>query len=623
MRRMRILTVLMFMAVFATADSGDAQIPQTISYQGVLTDGAGLPVPDGSYAIMFNIYTAASGGSDIWSEIKTVQVAGGIFSVVLGDQSPLTIAFDEQYWLGISVDGGNEYAPRRPFTASAYALNSQTVADSAVTSEKIAAGAVVRSLNALTGDVTLAEGNNVSIATSGDSLIISSTGGGTSLDWSLTGNAGTTAGTDFLGTTDDVALEFHVNAARALRLEPDATSPNIIAGYSGNMVNAGVYGAVIAGAGNAATPNRVRDHYGVVSGGASNTAGHNSPSVDDAMYATVGGGFGNLADAEYATVSGGNTNNADGVGSVIGGGENNDAPGINSVIAGGENNLAGGPTSVVGGGNYNSASGNNSTVAGGNSNFATGESSFIGGGDENNSTSNKSTVAGGHLNTASGDHSAIGGGIGNTASGYSATVPGGGFNNAQAPFSFAAGYRAIIDGLHDGAIVLADSSDFDFGSAAADEFAVRCTGGVRLVTGIDGTGAPTAGATLASGSGAWGTLSDRNAKTNFEPVDADEILARVAGLEITTWNYKAQDASVRHMGPMAQDFHAAFGLGSSDKRITTVDIDGVSLAAIQALNQKLNQKIEARDSQIAGLEKRIAQLEAMVLQVSQANQDGK
>ena len=64
----------------------------------------------------------------------------------------------------------------------------------------------------------------------------------------------------------------------------------------------------------------------------------------------------------------------------------------------------------------------------------------------------------------------------------------------------------------------------------------------------------------------------------------------MAELPISTWNYKSQDASIRHMGPMAQDFRAAFGLGTSDTMIDTVDPDGVALAAIQGLHEMLSEK---------------------------------
>jgi len=77
---------------------------------------------------------------------------------------------------------------------------------------------------------------------------------------------------------------------------------------------------------------------------------------------------------------------------------------------------------------------------------------------------------------------------------------------------------------HSGTFVWADATDADFASGTNNEFAARATGGVRLVTGVDVNGAPAAGAALAPGSGSWSSLSDRNAKENFAPVDGVEIL---------------------------------------------------------------------------------------------------
>ena len=78
-------------------------------------------------------------------------------------------------------------------------------------------------------------------------------------------------------------------------------------------------------------------------------------------------------------------------------------------------------------------------------------------------------------------------------------------------------------------------------------------------------------------------ISDRNRKTNFNPTDAYDILERLSSITIQTWNYKSQDSSIRHIGPVAQDFYAAFGVGEDDRHITAVDADGVALAAIQGL----------------------------------------
>lgn len=93
------------------------------------------------------------------------------------------------------------------------------------------------------------------------------------------------------------------------------------------------------------------------------------------------------------------------------------------------------------------------------------------------------------------------------------------------------------------------------------------------------------GAYLTAG-GVWTNGSDRNSKTDFIPVDARTILDKVAALPVTEWRYKGEADGVRHIGPMAQDFKAAFGLGHDERHIGTVDADGVALVAIKALNEK-------------------------------------
>jgi hypothetical protein len=103
--------------------------------------------------------------------------------------------------------------------------------------------------------------------------------------------------------------------------------------------------------------------------------------------------------------------------------------------------------------------------------------------------------------------------------------------------------------------------------------------------------------------------SDRNVKENFTAVNTREVLAKVAALPVTEWNYRTDSKAVQHIGPMAQDFQAAFGLaGTDDKHISVVDEGGVALAAIQGLNQKLNEK----DAEIQELKQSIAELKALV-----------
>jgi hypothetical protein len=103
-------------------------------------------------------------------------------------------------------------------------------------------------------------------------------------------------------------------------------------------------------------------------------------------------------------------------------------------------------------------------------------------------------------------------------------------------------------------------------------------------------------------------VSDRNAKENFSAINPREVLEKVAALSVQSWNYKSQAASIRHIGATAQDFQAAFNVGETNTGITTIDADGVALAAIQGLNQKLEEK-EAR---IKALENAVAELKTLM-----------
>lgn len=111
--------------------------------------------------------------------------------------------------------------------------------------------------------------------------------------------------------------------------------------------------------------------------------------------------------------------------------------------------------------------------------------------------------------------------------------------------------------------------------------------------------------------GTFVSSSDRNKKENFKSVDSREILNRVVALPITEWNYKA-DPNSRHVGPMAQDFRSSFGLGDDEKYIATVDADGVSLAAIQGLNRKLEETVRTQEARLQRLESELAELRRLI-----------
>ena len=103
-----------------------AQIPRTLSYQGVLTDNAGNARPDGNYVFTFCLYASGTGGTSIWCETKTLAVKKGLFSTVLGDQKPFgaAVKFDTQYWLGIQVGSEPELSPRMALTSVGYSFSS-------------------------------------------------------------------------------------------------------------------------------------------------------------------------------------------------------------------------------------------------------------------------------------------------------------------------------------------------------------------------------------------------------------------------------------------------------------------------------------------------------------------
>jgi hypothetical protein len=121
MKTKNLLTILviLFLTSFAWG-----QVPQTMSYQGLLSDDGGVPVPDGNYNVTFRLYEVASGGSPIWEEAQLIAVSDGIFNAILGSVVPLNLPFDDQYWLGVTVGAGSELSPRIELSSSAYSLNS-------------------------------------------------------------------------------------------------------------------------------------------------------------------------------------------------------------------------------------------------------------------------------------------------------------------------------------------------------------------------------------------------------------------------------------------------------------------------------------------------------------------
>ncbi|AGC43648.1 hypothetical protein MYSTI_02332 [Myxococcus stipitatus DSM 14675] len=221
--------------------------------------------------------------------------------------------------------------------------------------------------------------------------------------------------------------------------------------------------------------------------------------------------------------------------------------------------------------------------------------------------------AGGNLTTANGQ-GAFAMGERCTASGRNSVCLGNG-SSAAGDSSIALGYRVSTSNFP-GSFVFGDQSSLDVHAVTApNQFLVRASGGIRLRTSSN----LALGCDVPSDTSELRCTSDRNEKDDFRQVDGEALLGKVANLPISTWRYKAEQSDVRHMGPVAQDFRATFGLGTDNKSIGLLDISGVNLAAIQALEvrtRELREKsaeVDALKSEMAELKRTMSRLEAAVL----------
>lgn len=435
-------------------------------------------------------------------------------------------------------------------------------------------------------------------------------------------------------------------------------------------------------------PNLVTDHFGTVGGGSGNRAGDNDADPCTAEYATVGGGQANVAAGIASTVGGGVGNTGANVLSTVAGGAGNTAGGNRSTVGGGQVNQATGFASTVSGGTDNTASGADSTAPGGWSNLAGGDYSLAAGrrgkvrdgdplssyysgdadGDEGTFVWADSTDA--DFMSTGPDQFLIrasgGVGIGTNAPEASLHVHKNSSGSVTADANSIAvlengthGYLTILTpsnaerGIlfgdpinnHSGAIVY----NPQFGNGTANSMQFRTGGGFTRMTidssgkvGVGVGGNETAltyplevgtdstngnGAHLTAG-GVWTNGSDRNSKQHFESIDTREILRKVTELPVQRWQYKGEPAQIRHIGPVAQDFYAAFGTGDDARYIGTIDADGVALAAIQGLYDIVQEKQceveelrEQKDQQIKELRAQVAELRALVAAVTMRNRD--
>jgi hypothetical protein len=423
----------------------------------------------------------------------------------------------------------------------------------------------------------------------------------------------------------------HARGGQSRRRPAAACTPGPYGFVGGGIGNVAGYGAgVLSGASNSAC----EDYSGIGVGETNVTLA--AVGASDPRFSFIAGGEGNVINTGFSFIGAGAQNST-----PLYGGYAGIVSGLDNTVAGDDSFVGAGITNSITGSSSGSPSyiygGENSAIVGGSGNLVKGTTlsaanqAFIGAGTSNTvgaSAANAGVngfIGAGSSNTVTKTNAAVVAGESNTASGVDAFVPGGNGNTASGTDTFAGGTSSVAG--NKGAFVWSDdaSSATQLSSSAMNQFLVRASGGTTFYS----NATLTTGVTLAAGGGSWASVSDRNVKTNIQPIDAEAILQRVVRLPVTEWSY-ISEGEVRHLGPMAQDFYASFAIGEDNRHITTIDEDGVSLAAVKGLyaevqrrNAALTEKLlseqrqvasdsRRRDARIDSLEREVAELSAEV-----------
>lgn len=607
-------------------------VPSGITYQGIARNSSGIIIASQPITVKMGIYAPTVTGILEWEEVHSVTTnPTGLFYFIIGQGATTGLgsmpSFDLINWGGashfvkISIDqtGGSTYTPidtvqfwsvpYAMYSGKAGSINQVLRLDNLLDVDTIgvATGYVLKwngslwmpspdndsdtalyafnSNSSVTSDTAMYSINSLStvdtvmFAYSSDTSAFSTNStnsinsgysnycdtatyalntASTFSYWNVSGNSGISATTNFIGTINNSDLVFKTNSLERMRITSagkiglGTTSPTATLHIVGNdgLVAEGTFGTGTAPPTGAGTrmvwyPKKGAFRVGTV----------NAAQWDDVNIGT------NSFAANSNTTASGAYSASFGFGCIASGQysfaacQGSNATGVSSIAIG---------TGCSSSGHYGVSIGRAS------------------------SAQDSSAVAIGYHNTASGAYS--------ISLGYEAVSSG--------DYSTALGFWPSTNGKR-GSFVFADYSSSSVTTNTADnQFLVRASGGVNFYSNT----ALTSGVVLSPGGGSWASVSDKNKKEHFKSENADVILNKISELNITSWNYKTQDASIRHIGPMAQDFYKTFHFGESDTTITTVDMDGISLIAIQALAKKTDE-LKQKADEVALLKLKIAKLE--------------
>lgn len=645
MRHQVALALLLFHSAIGIRQSAFSDVPQLINYQGRLLNGTNLV--NGTVGLSLRLFNGPSGGSSIYEDSNNVTVVDGLYSTFIGDH-PTNGAFlsaltNPAVWVEVAVNGV-ALSPRERLASVGYSLATRGIAVNPGNNGFVLNPAV-NALDPTTLYATLGGGlsNRIEANAAGSFL-----GGGSGNSIQSGSHLSFLGGGD-LNSIEPSAYYAFLGGGQGNRIRLSAAISFLGGGFANTVEANSSYSVLGGGELNRLGPDshhsvlggglynsvQTNVHYSVLAGGVSNRietdvegsflgAGQGNSLGEVCYYSFLGGGYGNrmIDTAWYAVLAGGASNSIiNAYYSVLGGGRGNYVfQGEYGVLAGGDGNrLNYGYANAISGGAGNSIGDNTacSVIAGGQSNavgnFATHalaagyrakvnhEGSFVWA--DRKQADFASTASNQFLIRA-------GGGVGiNTNNPVQALHVNG---------DVQVGRPVVWAGSEDNRIINFGDANFVYiGEVGADDRMALRAGGFQFINGNIGVGVePTtnrievAGGAVCTGP-AWVNASDRNLKDGFQAVDVASVLARVAALPIATWHYTSEGADLRHIGPTAQDFHAAFGVGYNDTSIATVDADGVALAAIQALakenaefrvtNAELTERLEKLERELQAI----------------------